>query len=330
MFEKIRFKNYSGTLSYEEMEKDPGYQDLLKNNQIMDLGVVEYTIDSRKNCVLLPPPIPEATRDQFLYLQSFNYAESGCRYYTKRKDFYSFLLLFTYEGTGRLNYRGRTYLLEKGDIAIIDCRELHEYQTEGHIWNHGDLHFCGGNSNYLIPMLFGDGHIVSHPACFQAIQNQLETLLRSTDRLEPFESAIELQKLLLLISKVQESEFEEQNRTPENLKYLRLYIEKHFSEELSLDFLAGLAGITKYHLCREYRRHFGYSPKEYILHLRCLQAEILLQSSNLPSYRIAQVVGFSNEANFINYFKKTHQMTPGEYRKLKKTGERSSVVGSYG
>ncbi|MCR5716088.1 MAG: AraC family transcriptional regulator [Lachnospiraceae bacterium] len=279
---------------------------------------MEYIIDGDRNCFLLPMPLSEEMRKHLIYFQSFDYIESSARYYTKRKNFRSYLLLFTYEGQGHLEYQGNSYTLSKGDIAIIDCMLPHEYRTSGSFWFHADLHFYGGNSTYMVPALFRKSQAVMHPANFQILQAQLEKMLRTIEQNQPFHTSIELQQLLFLISDDNKTKVEENNCIPENLKYLRLYIEKHFLDDLTLDMMADLAGITKFHFCREYKRHFGFSPKEYIMHLRMLHAEMLLQSTTIPSYRIAQISGFSSEANFISQFKKAHQMTPGQYRSTRR------------
>lgn len=41
---------------------------------------------------------------------------------------------------------------------------------------------------------------------------------------------------------------------------------------------------------------------------------MLLQSTAIPCYKVGIMVGFPNEANFIQHLKKAFAMTPGEYR----------------
>ncbi len=314
MFDHIHFRSYSGTITNEDLNHDAGYNELVEHNLITEMADEEWLIDGDRNYFLIPTPIPEDARNNLIYVQSFSLIESNSRYYTIRKNFHSYLLLFTYEGNGILEYEGNTYELGNNDIAIIDCCLSHTYKTRGNKWRHGDLHFFGGNSNYFFNSLFNNQRVVIHPANFEMIQSQLEKILRILEQNNPFSLSVEIQQLLLQLHTSQTANSIDSSTVPENLKYLRLYIEKHFMEDLSLETMASLAGITKYHLCREYKRHFGFSPKAYMLHLRMLNAEMLLQTTTIPAYRIAQISGFSNEANFINKFKKIHKVTPGEYR----------------
>ena len=54
----------------------------------------------------------------------------------------------------------------------------------------------------------------------------------------------------------------------ESLQSLIRYIDSHYAEKLSLDFLSRFSGISKYYLSREFHRYTGFSPIEYLIHLR--------------------------------------------------------------
>ena len=107
----------------------------------------------------------------------------------------------------------------------------------------------------------------------------------------------------------------DEDEVPENLRLLRNYLEHNFTLDLSLDEMAEFAGFSKYYLIRQFKKYTGTTPKEYILKLRIDQACLLLQSTEIPSYKIGQMVGFSSETNFIQRFKDYTGKTPGEFRR---------------
>ena len=103
------------------------------------------------------------------------------------------------------------------------------------------------------------------------------------------------------------------------MNYLQQYIELHFTEDLTLDALSKFCCISKYHMIRLFQAHTGFTPHEYIIHLRLLNAENLLRMTTLTCAQVSALSGFANEALFIKHFKKAYEMTPKKYRQLFQT-----------
>ncbi|NPA11001.1 MAG: helix-turn-helix transcriptional regulator [Epsilonproteobacteria bacterium] len=88
------------------------------------------------------------------------------------------------------------------------------------------------------------------------------------------------------------------------------YIHSNFLKKISLDELAGISNISKYHFLRLFSKKVGITPYKYILNLRLEYARKLLKEE--PSTAIiAQMAGFSDESHFIKEFKKYFGFTPG-------------------
>ena len=82
--------------------------------------------------------------------------------------------------------------------------------------------------------------------------------------------------------------------------------------------MAAFAGISKFYLAREFKKYVGYSPNNYLIHLRLTHAKQLLHTTNLPAYKIGILVGIPNEINFSRLFKKHTGTTPGIFRKTRR------------
>ena len=93
------------------------------------------------------------------------------------------------------------------------------------------------------------------------------------------------------------------------------YIDAHFQENLTLESLARLLGLTPNYFSSLFSKVSGIKLWDYINSRRIEAAmQLLKNESNLNIIEIAAQCGFNNTANFNKAFKKTVGITPGEYR----------------
>ena len=97
------------------------------------------------------------------------------------------------------------------------------------------------------------------------------------------------------------------------------YIEKNYSEKLTLETLADMCHGSPYHLHRTFKRIVGKTPVEYIQQTRIEKAKAYLIHTDMTIFNIALAVGMSNTSYFVTLFKKKTGYTPTEYREIKKT-----------
>jgi AraC family transcriptional regulator of arabinose operon len=96
---------------------------------------------------------------------------------------------------------------------------------------------------------------------------------------------------------------------------LRSYVRKHLAEALTLDQLAKLAGLSKFHLVRRYRVLTGRTPMEDVRHIRLQAARELLLTTNLPLKEIAPRTGLGDLYRLCRLFHRHFRVTPGSLRK---------------
>ncbi|MFD2116653.1 helix-turn-helix domain-containing protein [Paenibacillus yanchengensis] len=94
------------------------------------------------------------------------------------------------------------------------------------------------------------------------------------------------------------------------------YIEQHFDEELSVDFLAALTGLSRFHFSRLFKELCGRTITEYITAIRLDKADYLLRHSNYTISDIATRTGFNDIYYFSRTFKKHKKTTPSAARGL--------------
>ncbi len=94
------------------------------------------------------------------------------------------------------------------------------------------------------------------------------------------------------------------------------YINRHLSDELSLEFLAREFYISKYHLSRQFKIYTNQTIHTYINEKRMLSAAAQLQDGIRPQ-QVAENLGFSTYAGFHRAFVQKYSVSPSAYQKAK-------------
>lgn len=94
----------------------------------------------------------------------------------------------------------------------------------------------------------------------------------------------------------------------------RNYIDENFLEDISLDLLAEMSFLSKYHFLRCFKQVYGKSPYQYLLIRRLEKGKELLHCHHHTLTEIAYLTGFTDRRAFNKAFKKAIGISPGGYR----------------
>lgn len=100
------------------------------------------------------------------------------------------------------------------------------------------------------------------------------------------------------------------------MKEVNDFLHENFSEPLTLEEIAAIAGVHSGHLSRVFRERFNCTVGEYLRKLRLEFARRQISASNLPLNEIALSAGFSDQSHLTRIFKSNLGVTPAAYRKL--------------
>ena len=89
------------------------------------------------------------------------------------------------------------------------------------------------------------------------------------------------------------------------------YIEKHISENFSVEALCNELYISKSYLLKLFNTHMQMSPKKYILSRRMIRAQSFLRSGEKPT-EIFSSCGFSDYSSFFRSYKSFFGYSPSE------------------
>ncbi|PTW58785.1 AraC-like DNA-binding protein [Breoghania corrubedonensis] len=96
------------------------------------------------------------------------------------------------------------------------------------------------------------------------------------------------------------------------LARVRDYIDAHLGENIDLTTLAHIAGLSRHHLLRAFRKTYGLTPHAFLLDRRIHTARRLLLKGFAPS-DVAAACGFCDQSHLNRVFKGRMGITPGVF-----------------
>ena len=107
------------------------------------------------------------------------------------------------------------------------------------------------------------------------------------------------------------------SRRPVHLGLVRAreYLCAHVAAALSLEELARVACLSKYHFLRAFTCAYGVSPHEHQMQLRLALARTLVEAGE-PLSSVAYDAGFADQSHLTRRFKQAFGVTPGAYARV--------------
>ncbi|PZU87977.1 MAG: AraC family transcriptional regulator [Shinella sp.] len=93
----------------------------------------------------------------------------------------------------------------------------------------------------------------------------------------------------------------------------RDYLTENFASDIGLEEVAEVAGLSRAHLIRAFRKEFHITPHAFLTDVRVRQARMLLRLGR-PIAEVAFGCGFADQAHFSRHFKSRIGVTPGQFR----------------
>lgn len=94
------------------------------------------------------------------------------------------------------------------------------------------------------------------------------------------------------------------------------YILDHHGSHLSLDELASVSHMSKFHFLRSFSEFMGTTPHRFIDRVRLYNARKRLQHTSEPIHTIAAEVGFESPEALARKFRQKLNMSPSQFRNM--------------
>lgn len=110
---------------------------------------------------------------------------------------------------------------------------------------------------------------------------------------------------------------------PQEIEFICNYVDEHYSEKITLNFIADSVGFSKYYISRLFKQHMGVTIIDYLIKVRLGKARELLGQSEYSIKQISFMVGYSDPNYFTWSFKKYLGISPIKYRYFQNLGSRN-------
>ncbi|MGE0790098.1 MAG: helix-turn-helix domain-containing protein [Sandaracinaceae bacterium] len=110
------------------------------------------------------------------------------------------------------------------------------------------------------------------------------------------------------------------------LRRVRDWIRDEPTAAHSLEAMAALAGMSKFHFARSFKRVYGQAPFAYLRSVRVERVASLVRGSDLPLGQIAYDSGFGSPSRMTEAFAAAFGMTPSEYRAQQRAEAKTAIV----
>lgn len=247
------------------------------------------------------------------------------------------------KGNGIYRIGKKEYTLNAGDIFIFGSNEEHciTQNNDGGMMIINNIHFeprfiwSHGNDLFDFKYLqiftdrnesFSNKLDINNPAAADIRRLMMEMFEEFTEKEPGYELFIKIKLLNILalmirkfdyISDTNES-FSVKRRNLYCLEQAMIYIDNHISDDLTLEKIAGISGISRTYFSTLFKKLNGLSLWDYITIRRIDKSVEYLKTTDNTILDIACKCGFNNTANFNRAFKKVTGQVPKYYRQEQK------------
>ncbi len=224
------------------------------------------------------------------------------------------------EGGGWLETRATGKLrIEAGTAFLLLPKTWHRYRPDLRSgWSESWVELDGPVvGQVLSAQVFSPKAVLFKRAIDIGMEEALETIHRLVRKesigFQPELSAAALNLLALCAGIVQRGT--PPSRIRRAVKEAELYLAEHHAEPVDIEALAVRLGVAYSHFRRMFRTQTGFSPWQFVLHVRLTRARKLLSSGDATLDNIAERVGFSSGFHLSTAFKRAYGQSPDQWRR---------------
>mgnify|MGYP004713333761 CR=1 FL=1 len=217
-------------------------------------------------------------------------------------------------GAQRFRYRGINYTAPQHSLVMMNPDELHTGESACEAgWCYRMIYIdpqqmerLTGDKNWWF-----DEAMRTDARLAQPLSLRLANMWRASSALEREGLLLELLELLRPLAHLGKARPQEGAHRFDRVK---AYLRDNLAEQVRLETLAAVAGLSPWHFLRSFKQQFHVTPHQMLMAFRLFEAkQRLAQGESAAS--VAAAVGLTDQAHLTRSFAHRYGITPGRYQK---------------
>lgn len=229
-------------------------------------------------------------------------------------------ILYVANGKTHFWFDGREEIVSTGHMVLYKPEEIQKYvyyleDNPEVFW----IHFTGSDVKNILAYhgisldehVFYCGVLPDYKALFRKIIQELQLCRYGY---EDYIASL-FNDILLLVDRQQHEQKKATGNVQEQIERAAAYFNENYNTKISIDDYAESLHISTNWFIHNFKQYTGMSPAQYILSLRMVNAQSLLERTTYNIKEISEIVGYENPLYFSRVFKKEIGKSPAQYRK---------------
>lgn len=229
-------------------------------------------------------------------------------------------ILYVANGKTHFWFDGKEEIVSAGHMVLYKPEEIQKYvyyleDNPEVFW----IHFTGSDVKNILAYhgisldehVFYCGVLPDYKALFRKIIQELQLCRYGY---EDYIASL-FNDILLLVDRQQHEQKKATGDVQEQIERAAAYFNENYNTKISIDDYAESLHISTNWFIHNFKQYAGMSPAQYILSLRMVNAQSLLERTTYNIKEISEIVGYENPLYFSRVFKKEIGKSPAQYRK---------------
>ncbi len=222
---------------------------------------------------------------------------------------------FDFDGENRIVTKGNMVLFRPGVSQMYNIYAVDKPET---YW----VHFTGSDVDMLLDYyqmpknekVFFTGTSPDYQWLFRQMIQELQLMrVNYEDMLN-----MNLRHIFLIINRYLKEGNDIGSEMLDEVERATHYFHEHYNETIVIEDYTKERGMTANWFTQNFKKITKFTPMQYILSLRMVNAMNMIDSTNYNITQVANAVGYDNSMYFSRIFKKHTGMSPTEYKKRNK------------